>query len=80
MSRKRKPRTRRHLRRVSIYAESKTEPDWDRFAWALLQYARLRQTGGLAESTPLPPDPDNDIVNLTTSDGKEARLADNHRQ
>jgi hypothetical protein len=32
---------RRRLERVSVRAELRPEPDWDRFAWALLQHARL---------------------------------------
>lgn len=40
MPKKRKS-TRKHLKRVSVRAEPRTEPDWDKFAWALLQYARL---------------------------------------
>lgn len=40
MPRKRKT-TRKRLERVSVRAERRDEPDWDRFAWALLQYARL---------------------------------------
>jgi hypothetical protein len=40
MPRKRKS-TRKRLQRVSVRAELRDEPDWDRFAWALLQYARL---------------------------------------
>ncbi|MGE5281083.1 MAG: hypothetical protein ACM3N0_01945 [Chloroflexota bacterium] len=44
MPQKRKP-TRKKLTRVSVEAEPRDEIDWDRFAWALLQYARL-----LAES------------------------------
>jgi hypothetical protein len=33
--------TRKRLSRVSIRAERRCEPDWDRFAWALLQHARI---------------------------------------
>jgi hypothetical protein len=40
MPRKRKT-TKQKLTRVSIRAERHPEPDWDRFAWALLQYTRL---------------------------------------
>jgi hypothetical protein len=32
---------RKRLQRVSVRAEVRDEPDWDRFAWALLQHARL---------------------------------------
>lgn len=37
---KKQPRKRR-LQRVSVSAKLRDEPDWDRFAWALLQYARI---------------------------------------
>jgi hypothetical protein len=40
MPRKRKA-TRPRLQRVSIRAERRDQPDWDRFAWALLQHARI---------------------------------------
>jgi hypothetical protein len=40
MPRKRKTQ-RKRLERVSIRAERRSEPDWDRFAWALLQHARI---------------------------------------
>jgi hypothetical protein len=40
MPRKRKT-TRRRLQRVSLRAEPRDEPDWDKFAWALLQHARI---------------------------------------
>jgi hypothetical protein len=40
MPQKRQP-TRKRLTRVSVEAERREEPDWDRFAWALLQYARI---------------------------------------
>ena len=33
--------TRKRLTRVSVEAELRDEIDWDRFAWALLQYARI---------------------------------------
>lgn len=33
---KRKP-----LTRVSVRAEHRDKPDWDRLAWALVQYARI---------------------------------------
>lgn len=36
-----KPRPRKRLQRVSVRAEHRKEPDWDRFAWAVLQHARL---------------------------------------
>jgi hypothetical protein len=31
---------RRKVRRVRVRAERRSEPDWDRFAWALLQYTK----------------------------------------
>jgi hypothetical protein len=40
MPRKRKTNHQR-LKRVSVRAELRDEPDWDRFAWALLQHARI---------------------------------------
>jgi hypothetical protein len=40
MPKKRKS-TRKRLERVSIRAERRPEPDWDKFAFAMLQYARL---------------------------------------
>jgi hypothetical protein len=38
---RKKTTNRKRLQRVSVRAELRQEPDWDRFAWALLQYARL---------------------------------------
>jgi len=40
MPRKRKA-TRKRLRRVSVRGELRSEPDWDKYAWAVLQYARI---------------------------------------
>lgn len=40
MPRKRKAK-RPRLQRVSIRVEKREEPDWDRFAWALLQYTKI---------------------------------------
>jgi hypothetical protein len=40
MPRKRKT-NRKKLERVSIKAERRKEVDWDRFAYALLQHARI---------------------------------------
>ncbi len=31
----------KRLTRVSVEAERREDIDWDRFAWALLQYARI---------------------------------------
>jgi hypothetical protein len=39
MPRKRKP-TKKRLQRVLVRAELRDQPDWDRFAWALLQHTR----------------------------------------
>jgi hypothetical protein len=40
MPRRRKT-TRKKLRRIVVRSERRSEPDWDRFAWALLQHARM---------------------------------------
>ena len=40
MPRKRKT-TRQRLQRVSVRAELRDPVDWDKYAWALLQYARI---------------------------------------
>lgn len=51
MPRQRQPHKKR-LARVFVEAEPRDEIDWDRFAWALLQYARVfvqsedRKAGG----------------------------------
>jgi hypothetical protein len=42
---KSKKSKKKRLTRVSVEAERREDIDWDRFAWALLQYART-----LAES------------------------------
>ncbi len=49
MPRKRKT-TRKRLQRVSVRAELRSEPDWDRFAWALLQHARILSENKQAKS------------------------------
>jgi hypothetical protein len=41
MPKKRKISRKPKLTRVSVRAERRDEVDWDRFAWALLQYSRL---------------------------------------
>jgi hypothetical protein len=41
MPRKQKP-TKKRLQRVSVRAERRDEPDWDRFAYALLQFTKLK--------------------------------------
>lgn len=35
-----KPSSRARLKRVSVRAERRDQPDWDRFAWALLQHTK----------------------------------------
>jgi|GEM_PF-3177087 len=45
---------RKRLQRVSVRAEHHEEPDWDRFAWALLQYARVLAEETSGEGTPEP--------------------------
>jgi len=42
-----KPTKRPRLERVSIRAERHDQPDWDRFAWALLQYTKARSAKSL---------------------------------
>jgi hypothetical protein len=56
MPRKRKP-TKPRLQRVSIRAELRQEPDWDKFAWALLQYARLLSADKQAKDKPAKGEP-----------------------
>lgn len=34
-------RRRRRLDRVSVRPQRRSEADWDRFAWALLQHAKI---------------------------------------
>jgi hypothetical protein len=48
MPRQRKP-TKQRLTRVEVEADLRDEIDWDRFAWALLQYCRLKIEGGKGE-------------------------------
>jgi hypothetical protein len=48
MPRKRKT-NRKKLERVSIRAERRKEVDWDRFAYALLQHARILSEQGKAK-------------------------------
>jgi hypothetical protein len=35
-----KKKGRKKITRVRVRAERRSEPDWDRFAWALLQHAK----------------------------------------
>lgn len=44
--------TKRRLERVSVRAERREKPDWDRFAWALLQYARIVAQGEASKGRP----------------------------
>jgi hypothetical protein len=53
MSKRSKPR-RKRLEKVSLRAERREEPDWDRFAWALLQYARILADSQTAKGKPKP--------------------------
>lgn len=41
MPKQRKTTPRKRLTRVSVRAERRPEVDWDKFAWALLQHARI---------------------------------------
>lgn len=41
MSSNKRKRHKKRVMRVSVRAERRTEPDWDKFAYALLQYTRL---------------------------------------
>jgi hypothetical protein len=41
MPRKKRPSSKKRLQRVSVRAELRDPVDWDRYAWALLQYARI---------------------------------------
>jgi len=43
MPRKRKPKARKRLQRVSIKVDHRQPVDWDKFAWALVQHVRLQQ-------------------------------------
>lgn len=50
MPRKRQT-TRKRLSRVSVRAEHRPEPDWDKFAWALIQHARMLSESQQAKVT-----------------------------
>lgn len=41
----RKKKSKGRLKRVSIRVERRPEPDWDRFAFALLQFTKLKSRG-----------------------------------
>jgi hypothetical protein len=49
---KRKYSPRKRIRRVSIRAERREEPDWDRFAWALLQHVKIMSEQAKKRSKP----------------------------
>jgi len=42
MPKNQKPTRKQRLTRVSVEAEERDAIDWDRFAWALLQYCRTQ--------------------------------------
>jgi hypothetical protein len=49
------------LGRVSVRAEKKQpEPDWDKFAWTLLQYAKVLQAKEQQPGPTPPPDQDDE--------------------
>jgi hypothetical protein len=54
MPRKRTKPARQRLERVSIRAERRPEPDWDRLAWALLQHARILSQQQAKQGKPKP--------------------------
>jgi hypothetical protein len=47
MARKRTKTTRPRVTRVDAFGDPHPEPDWDKFAWALLQYVRSRREAKL---------------------------------
>jgi len=51
MPRKKKA-NRKRLQGVSVRAELRDEPDWDKFAWALLQHARILSANKQAKRRP----------------------------
>lgn len=53
MPRKKKAK-RKRLQRVSVRAELRDPVDWDRYAWALLQYAKLRAESEGGKDKPKP--------------------------
>ncbi len=56
MPRKKKS-TRKRLQRVSVQAELRDEPDWDKFAYALLQYVKLKTANKASQSKRKPEHP-----------------------
>lgn len=42
---RKKTTNKKRLERVSVRAERRPEPDWDKFAYALLQYVKLTSPG-----------------------------------
>lgn len=53
MSSKKRP-TKKRLQRVSVRAELRDEPDWDKFAYALLQFAKLKSEQKPQQRKPKP--------------------------
>lgn len=51
---KRKKAGKKRLSGVSVETERRDEIDWDRFAWALLQYARILTEDETAEESRQP--------------------------
>jgi hypothetical protein len=51
MPRKRKKNAKPRLARVRIEAEARPEPDWDRYGWALLTYAKTLMAREAAEAS-----------------------------
>ena len=51
MPSQKKPTSKERVTRVTVHSKCRPEPDWDRFAWAVLQHARIvdersRREGG----------------------------------
>jgi hypothetical protein len=54
-----KTTTKKRLERVSVRAERRTKVDWDKFAYALLQHARLlAEARAKRPETPVEDEPD----------------------
>ena len=52
MARSNKTNSRRRLERVEAEADVRDQIDWDRFAWALFQYARVLVEDESKDSAP----------------------------
>ena len=51
-----RPKANQRVTRVEVVrAECRPEPDWDRFAWAVLQHARIIDERGRGKSESEPP-------------------------